>query len=137
MHVTKEIKSEIKDDIRAAKKIRLPWWGLLCLFAGGIPIVWLFDHFGRIDIALPAFNIVGAFGFVIYLKWKLRRNAWFWITIAIIAALHVPLILFAPWPTRWVPASVFAGIASLDICVMLLIIAVVGKFAERSQISGT
>ena len=30
------------------------------------------------------------------LKWKLRRHAWFWGTMAILAALHVPLILFVP-----------------------------------------
>jgi hypothetical protein len=51
--------NEIKGDIKAAKKMRLPWWGVLCLIFGSLPIYWLFDHWGRLSIALPALNCVG------------------------------------------------------------------------------
>jgi hypothetical protein len=34
-------------------------------------------------------------GFAIAAKWKLEGQVWFWITI--LAALHVPVILFIPW----------------------------------------
>jgi len=69
------------------------------------------------------------------LKWRLRRHAWFWITMTVIVALHVPLILFVPWGTRWVPALAIAAIDSLDFCLILWILAVVGKFIEGPRTS--
>jgi hypothetical protein len=47
-----QIADDIKDDIKAARKmrLRLPWWGVLCAIIGGLPIVWLFDHFGKFNL---------------------------------------------------------------------------------------
>ena len=126
---------DIKNDIKAAKKIWLPWWAVLCLIIGGLPIIWLFDHFRKLSLFLPTFNCVGMLGFAIALKWKLRRNAWFWITMTVIAALHVPLMLFVPWTTKWVPAIAIAAIDSVDLIVILAILSVVGKLVERPKTS--
>ena len=125
------IANNIRRDIRAAKKIRLPGWAQVCLFFGSLPTYWLFDHFGRFDIALPTVVIIFVLCFVIGVKWELRRHAWFWGTIVVLAALHVPLILFLPWTTKWVPATVTAAIGSVDLIVMLAIIDVVAKVVER------
>jgi hypothetical protein len=127
--------NDIKNDIKAAKKIRLPWWGVLCLIIGSLPIYWLFNHWGRLNVALPILNCVGMLGFAIAVKWNLRRHAWFWGTMAILAALHVPLILFVPWTTKWVPALAIAAIDSADLIVMLAILTVVGKFIEGPKTS--
>ena len=129
--------NDIKSDIKAAKKLRLPWWGVLCLIFGSLPLYWLFDHFGRFDIALPTLVSIGMLGFVIAVKRKLARHAWFWGTMAILAALHVPLVLFVPWTTKWVPAIAIAAIGSADICVMLAILAVVAKFMEGPKTTDT
>ena len=130
-----QLANDIKSDIKAAKKIHLPWWGVLCLIVGSLPIYWLFDHFGRLNIALPTLNCVGMLSFAVAVKWKLRRHAWFWGTMAILAALHVPLILFVPWTTKWVPAIVIIPIGIADLYVMLAIVSVVGKFVERPKTS--
>ncbi|MBZ5662516.1 MAG: hypothetical protein LAO08_19100 [Acidobacteriia bacterium] len=122
--------NEIKGDIKAAKKIRLPWWGLLCLGIGSFLTAWLFDHLGRFDLVLPIINGILIIGFAVAVKWKLRRHAWFWGTMAILAALHVPLILLVPWTTKWVPALAIAAIDSGDLIVMLAILSLVGKFME-------
>jgi hypothetical protein len=122
--------SDIKDDIKAAEKIRLPWWGVLCLILGSLPLYWLFDYFRHFGFALPTLVSVGMLGFVIAVKRNLWRHAWFWVTMAILAALHVPLILFVPWTTRWFPAIAIAAIGSADICVMFAILAVVATFIE-------
>lgn len=67
---------------------------------------------------------------VIALRWKLRRHGWFWITMTFLAALHLPLILFVSWTTRWVPAAVIIPIGMADLYVMLWILSVVGKIME-------
>jgi hypothetical protein len=120
--------NEIKNDIKAARKIWLPWWAVLCIIVGAQPIYWLFDHFGKFDIALPTLNSIAVLGFAIAVKWKLRRHGWFWGTMAVLAAVHVPLVLFVPWTSKWVPAIVIAGIDSADLIVMLTILAIVGRF---------
>ena len=32
--------------------------------------------------------------------WDVRNRAWYWVTIAIIVLLHVPLILLIAWPLK-------------------------------------
>ena len=72
-------------------------------------------------------------GVVVAMRWKLRRNLWFWIALTLIAALHVPLILFVPWTTKWVPAIVIIPIAIADLYLMLGILSLVGKLGNRSK----
>jgi hypothetical protein len=42
-----------------------------------------------------------------------------WGIIASLAALHLPLILFVPWPIKWIPAIGILPIAVLD-CLIIL-----------------
>jgi len=95
---------DANDDIQAAKKIWLPWWVVLCWMAVCALIVWPLVEFGRFDLATPILNCIGVLGFAIVFKRELRRYARFWITMTIIAALHLPLIWFVPWTSGWVPA---------------------------------
>lgn len=125
--------NDIRHDIKAARKIWLPWWAVLCIIIGALPIYWLFDHFGRFDIALPTLNSIAVLGFTIAVKWKLRFRGWFWATIAVLAGIHVPLVLFVPWTTKWVPAIAIAAIDSADLVVMLAILAIVGKLVGEAK----
>jgi hypothetical protein len=124
---------DIKGDIDAAKKLHLPWWGLLGVIFVGFFGAWLFDHFGRLDLVLPVLNCIAVFGFLIALKWKLRRRSWFWGIMIFIAALHVPLIMFIPWTTQWVPALAIGVIDSADFCLIVWILAAVGRLMEEPK----
>jgi hypothetical protein len=53
--------------------------------------------------------------------------------MAVLAALHVPLILFVPWTTRWVLALAIAAIDSEDLILILAIRSVVGKLVESPR----
>src|ERR1700734_2050860 len=98
-----------------------------------MPLPWLFDHFGRLNLMLPIWNSVAVLGFMLALKWKLRRHAWFWITMAVVAALHVPLVLLVHWPTIWVPALSIAAMDSGDLIVMLAVLAAVRKLVDGPE----
>ena len=120
--------NDVRSELKAAKKLRLPWWGVLCGIIGSFLCAWLFDDFGKLGLVLPTLNSIAVLGFMLVLKRKLWRHTWFWGTMAVLAALHVPLILFGPWSTRWVPALAIAVVDSLDFCLILWILAVVAKF---------
>ena len=124
------IVDDIKRDVAAAKRVRIPVWAYLPLIVAAFLVSWMFDHFGKLSEALPAINVVGMLGFVVVLKRKLMGRAWFWITMIIVAALHVLLVLFIPWTTKWVPALAIAVIDSLDVCAILGTIAVVGRLVD-------
>lgn len=124
------IADDIKADIRAVRKIRLPWWNLLGIGIATLLVAWLLDHLGRFELVRPIVNSALVLGFAVAVKRNLRRRLWFWNTMAILAVLHVPLILFFPWSRLWVPAIMIAAIDTADLIVMLAIISVVGKFME-------
>ena len=123
----------MKDDIRAAKKIRLPGWAILCVILGSAVASALLDHYGRFELALPVLNSIMVLAYLIAVKWGLRRRAWFWLTMLIIVTVHVPAILMIPWTTKWVPAAAIAVIDSVDFYVILAILWVVERFAEERR----
>jgi len=130
--LAKEVQEEIKD----ARKLHIPWWGVVCAATGSFLCAWLFDKFGKLQLVLPMLNSVAVLGFVIALKRKLWPRAWFWGCMAAIAALHVPLILYVPWGTRWFPALAIAGIDSLDLLLILWILAAVGTLLGDPNSAG-
>ncbi len=117
------------------RKMRLPWWGMLGIILGGLPVLILFDHFGKFNLARPTLTSAVIVVIAIAMRWKLRGHFWFWITMIVLAALHVPLLLLVPWTTRWVPAFVIIPIGMADLYLMLLVLSVVGKLMEGPKAS--
>jgi chromate transport protein ChrA len=115
--------------------MRLPRWGILPGIIIAFLCSWLFDYFGKLSMVLPVLNSIGVLGFLIALKWRLRRRIWFWGIMILIAALHVPLILLIPWTTQWVPALAIGVIDSADFCVIVWVLAAVEKFMEEPSAS--
>jgi len=124
---------DVGNQIKTAKKLRLPWWGVLCGIIGSFLCAWLFDNFGKLALVLPTLNSIAVIGFMLVFKRKLWPHAWFWITVAVLAALHVPMVLFVPWTTRWIPALAIAVIDSADFCLILWILAVIEKLVGRPK----
>jgi len=120
-------------DTKALKKMRLPWWGAFLGVVASFLGSWAFDHFGRLDLAVPALFGIAVFGIAIAVKWKLRRHVWFWITMMAIVALHIVLVVAVPWPTSWIPAIVLVPIGAADLYLMLVIVVFVQKYMERPK----
>jgi hypothetical protein len=126
---------QIKVTTKEDKQIRLPWWGVLCVIAGTVLLGLFFLKFGRLDLARPSLMTTAVIALAIVMRWKLRKHAWFWVAIATFAALHVPLILFIPWTTKWIPAIVIAPIGIADLYLMLWVLSAVGKFMGGRETS--
>ena len=117
------------------RKMRLPWWGVLCVILGALALLILFDHFGKLTLARPAMTSAAMVVIAIAMRWKLRGHGWFWLTMIVLAALHVPLVLLVPWTTRWIPAFVIIPIGMADLYLMLWVLSVVGKFMGQPEAS--
>jgi hypothetical protein len=115
------------------RQMRLPWWGILCVMVGAFLLFFLFDHFGKLTIARPTLYSVAVIVITIAMRWKLRGHVWFWATMAFLASLHVPLILFIPWTTKWIPALVVIPIGIADSYAMLWVVSVIGKFMGKQK----
>ena len=118
---------------REDRQMRLSWKGGLCVFLGTILLALIFVSIGRFELARPTMVSVAMVSLAITMRWKLRTHGWFWITIIILAVLHLPLILFIPWTTKWIPAVLIAPIGIADLYAMLWAISVVGKFMGEQE----
>jgi len=117
-------------DWKTFQRMRLPWWGLLCLMVCALPITWLLDHSGRLALARPLLYSLVVLLVAIMVKWELRRHLWFWVTITVVAGLHVPLLVLIPWTTGWIPAIVALPVGIADLYLILTLLSFVGKLVR-------
>ncbi len=68
-----------------------------------LPMLLLFIYLGKADMGLAVFIVLGVGIVAIKIRWNLRKHIWFWAIIAIILALHVPLVFIVRWPEGSVP----------------------------------
>ena len=127
------LSTDFRNDIKAARKMWLPWWGVLLWMAFCLPVILVCDHFGRLNMALPILNCIAVLTLLIALRWRLRGQVWFWTAMSIVAALHALLIWYVPWTTKWVPALAISAIDSADFCVVLWVLAAVGRLMEGQK----
>ena len=97
-----------------------------------LPIYLLFYVLGREQMGLTAFIAIGIVLLAIRIRWDLRRYIWFWITIALVFAVHLPLIFLVRWPQSWVPAVVIIPVALIDCFAILGVFRLIEKFNVRS-----
>jgi len=115
------------------RQMRLPLWGYIFVPVGAFLLCFLFDHYGKLALARPTIFAVSIIIITIAMRWKLRGHVWFWITMAFLTALHVPLILFIPWTDKWIPVLVIIPIGIADSYTMLWVVSIVGKFMKRPK----
>jgi hypothetical protein len=97
------------------------------------PVFVLVTFLYNADAGLAAYIVVGVMVFAIKMRWYLRKHIWFWAIIAVIFALHVPLVFMVQWPKN-APTIFYAmpiGIADF------LIISGALKFAENLMSNGS
>ena len=68
-----------------------------------LPMLLLFIYLGKADMGLAVFIVLGVGIVAIKIRWNLRKHIWFWAIIAVILALHVPLVFIVRWPQGSVP----------------------------------
>ncbi len=112
--------------------MRIPSWGYIFIPVGAFLLSALLDHFGKLALARPTVFSVTMIVIAVAMRWKLKGLMWFWITMASLAALHVPLILFIPWTTKWIPVLVIIPFGIADLYAMLWVVSVVEKVMRKA-----
>jgi hypothetical protein len=72
-----------------------------------VPVFILVTFLSNADAGLAACIVVIAILFAIKIRWHLRKHIWFWAIIAVILALHIPLIFMARLPQGHAPTLFF------------------------------
>jgi hypothetical protein len=83
-------------ELTNGQPVRLSWAGGLSTVLGTLLVGLLFYRLGVLALVLPTVYSTVVIAFAVAMRWQLRRHAWFWITMMVIAALHVTLILLVP-----------------------------------------
>lgn len=109
------------------------------------PIMLLFAYLGNWQRGLGAWACAGIVLLVVRMRWDLRNRAWFWVTVATMGVLQIPLVWYVPWSNTNLSSASLLPVGLLDFgivygCVKLAE-KVMGKqwtcaFAEGSFRSG-
>jgi hypothetical protein len=105
-------------------------WALLAGICTS-PLFILFAYFGDPGRGQAAWVSAVAIAVAARFLWDLRGRVWFWITIAIIVSLHVPLIVLIPWPYKQLSSVALLPAGLLDFAIAYGIIRLIENMIER------
>jgi hypothetical protein len=93
-----------------------------------LPVFFVVTLLSNADVGLAASIVSVAILFAIKMRWNLRKHIWFWAIVAIILALHVPLVFLVRWPQGNAPTLFYT--MPVGIADFLIILGAV-ELAER------
>lgn len=96
------------------------------------PILFMFSSQGQKGRGMIAAVIAIVIIIAVRLFWELKRNVLFWIAIALIVAIHLPIISFIPWPNSHARGSGLSVIGLPDFFLVYGIFKVVHKLVSRN-----
>lgn len=107
-------------------------WALLAGICTS-PVYILFVYLGDSGRGRAAWVSAGMIALAARLVWDLKRRAWFWVTIAIIAILHIPVILLIPWGRETLSYVALLPLGLLDLGINYGIIRLVENTIEKND----
>ena len=105
------------------------WWAMLCIS----PIYILVAYIGDSGRARAASISTGMIALAARLVWDLRNRTWFWVTLAIIAVLHVPVILFIPWGDQNLTYVALLPLGLVDLGITYGILRLVENIVDKDR----
>lgn len=95
-------------DYEPAKEKKSADWSGTLIGVALWPVFFFFVYLGKPEIGFTTIIVLGLSILAVKLHWKLRKHAWFWATIVVILALHVPLLFVIRWPDTNVPTIAYS-----------------------------
>ena len=104
----------------------------LIIFACTLPVLLFFTYIGKTDLGLSIGICLFVNVVAVGMCCDLRRRLWFWAVIALVLALHVPLVLLIQWPPNiWVSKFTLLPIGLADLLVTVGVVRFVQKFIVK------
>jgi hypothetical protein len=73
-----------------------------------MPVFFVCVFLGKAEMGFTLMLVLGVVLVAIKLRWKLRRYAWFWGTIAFVLLLNIPFLFLVHWPQSRVPTIAYS-----------------------------
>lgn len=105
-------------------------WGLIALLFA-LPVYFAVDHFSGSGRARAAAVTFGIMVIVIRAFWSLRKQKWYWFTIALLTVIQLVLVVAVPWTGKNIPAPILWPVGITDFVLASLLIKGVEKFMIR------
>lgn len=97
------------------------------------PVMALFFAIGRADLARPACLAIGAAAVAVRQKWEYHHRRWFWVVVAGVVLMHLPILVYFVFPNRWIPALLLMPFALADYVIMIVAIRIAAKRFEPQE----
>lgn len=101
------------------------------------PILVIFAYLGNFYTGIGASICTALVLLVIRTRWDLRKHAWFWITIAFVTLLQLPLVMFIPWKDRNLTGISLLPVAVFDYGIVYGCVKLVEKLMKRNGGAGS
>lgn len=95
-------------DSEAPKEKSPTDWSGTIIGVALLPVLFVFVFLGKAELGFNLILVLGLIMIAVRLRWKLRRYAWFWGTIAFVLLLHIPFLFLVHWPQSKVPTIAYS-----------------------------
>jgi hypothetical protein len=86
------------------------YFALLC----SSPLLALFAYLGRTDQGFGAWACFTVVLLAMRNRWDLRKHVWFWIAIAFVVFIQVPIVFLIPWGAKGITGRGVFPVAIVD-----------------------
>jgi hypothetical protein len=90
-----------------------PWWALW-VFLLLAAFYFLAIHFGYEDRGYTACISAASLSVAVWVHWKSRKQAMFWIATVMLIGIHIALVMLLPWPTWNLSGAAYTPLGYLD-----------------------
>jgi hypothetical protein len=97
-----------------------------------LPVMIFFTHIRKTDLGVSIALCIYMNVLAVGICWDLRRRWWFWAVVALVLALHVPVILIIKWPEWWVSRFALLPIGLADMLITVGVVRFIEKFIVKS-----
>ena len=115
------------------EKTRRPDYTALIAAVALLPVYIAFYLRGQEELGRSVSFVLMMTAVAIRIRWDLRKRVWFWVVIASVLALHVPLLFLLRWPEGWLPAIGTLPLGLADLLIYLGVVAFIEKFILKTS----
>jgi hypothetical protein len=112
---------------------RLTKKAALVVTAGAVLLYFIFDLAGHPVKGRVVSICAAMITTVIWMRWDLRNRVWFWMTIAVLALLHIPAVILIPWNNTNYPGVVLLPGALVDLSLVYVSVVLVERIAPKIE----